>query len=267
MYPLSFTEYVRDENENPQQMIIPLSNALSEEMAKYPLRFCKPVYFGVPPSREHPITINNGTVSLLKRGEEFLAVTCAHVIAGYRRRLAEDDRCLFAVSNCYLDPFSQLIAEDTAVDAAVIRLTAEQADAIIHDSNGIGEAFYEIGTQSPGPVRVDEFITYGGFPGDLREIRAFNELNFGTYSSGSCRIADIHTDYIACNFEREYWIEHFGEPEPERLDGLSGGPAFLVQHGTANVISYKYIGMIYLIHPQSETLYIRHAAAIPLGWE
>ena len=143
-------------------------------MGKFPLRFCKPAYFGVPPSREHPVKVNNGTASLLKLGDELLAVTCAHVIDGYRRKLEEDASCLFAISNCYLDPLAQLVAEDTAVDAAVLRLSADQMDEITRDSNGIGEAFYEIGPCAPTPVAVGDFVAYAGFPGDLRKLTSFH---------------------------------------------------------------------------------------------
>lgn len=93
-------------------------------MEMFPLRFCKPVYFGVPPSREHPVAVNNGTASLLDLRGDLLAITCHHVIEGYRRKLAEDRRCLFAIGNCYFDPLAQLVAEDGAIDVAVLRLSA-----------------------------------------------------------------------------------------------------------------------------------------------
>src|SRR5687768_8939270 len=75
-----------------------VAGSLAQEMAKFALRFCKPVYFGPPPSREHPVVVNSATASLLRFGDELLAVTCSHVIEGYRRELAEDNRCLFAIA-------------------------------------------------------------------------------------------------------------------------------------------------------------------------
>ena len=43
------------------------------QMEMFPLRFCKPAYFGVPPSREHPVVVNNGTASLLDLRGDLLA--------------------------------------------------------------------------------------------------------------------------------------------------------------------------------------------------
>jgi hypothetical protein len=75
-------------------------------MAKFALRFCKPIHFGVPPVPERTSIVNGPTASLLKIRGDFLIVTCSHVIDRYRVELAEDSRCLFAVANCYLDPFA-----------------------------------------------------------------------------------------------------------------------------------------------------------------
>jgi hypothetical protein len=49
-----------------------VAGALGEHMERFPLRFCKPLYFGVPPSREHPAQVNNGTATLLNLRGDFL---------------------------------------------------------------------------------------------------------------------------------------------------------------------------------------------------
>jgi hypothetical protein len=143
-----------------------VAGPLGDEMAKFALRFCKPLYFGPPPSRGHPGIVNSATASLLRFGDDLLAVTCSHVIDGCRRKLAEDHRCLFAIANCYFDdPLGQLVAEDSAIDAAVFRVTMEQADQITRNSAGIGEAFYEVSPSSVALVKVGDFVAFGGFPG------------------------------------------------------------------------------------------------------
>lgn len=251
----------------PEEAKVLVAGPLGQEMAKFALRFCAPVYFGVPPSREHPVVVNSGTASLLKLGDELLAVTCSHVIDGYRSKLAEDTSCLFAIANCYFDhPLDQLVAENSAIDAAVLKLTAGQAHEITRGSNGIGEAFYEIGPEQPTPVKMHDFVAYGGFPGSLRHVISFDELSFGSYSSGACRVTDCHSDYMTCEFEREYWIKNFSEPEPENLGGLSGGPAFVIRHQPSGLISYRYAGLVYRMHESTESLFIRQAGALPVGW-
>ncbi len=72
---------------------------------------------------------------------------------------------------------------------------------------------------------------------------------------------------VTCEFEREYWIKHFPEADPESLGGLSGGPVFVIRHSPSGVVSYEYAGLIYRMHEPTESLFIRQAQAIPLGWE
>lgn len=242
-----------------------ISSALGDQMAKFPVSFCKPIHFGMPPSRDYPISANSGTASLLKLRDAPLAVTCAHVIEGYRRKLSEDRRCVFAIGNCYLDPLIQLVSEDVAIDAAVIRLTIRQAAEISHGVLGIGGAFFELDHRHPAIVKVGDFVAFAGFPGGLRQVRSFDELNFGSYSSGACRVTDAHGDYLVCQFEREHWIVNYSEGEPNSLGGLSGGPAFVIRHSPSGVQHYEFAGIVYRMHEESESLYIRGAKAIPLS--
>ena len=65
---------------------------------------------------------------------------------------------------------------------------------------------------------MGDFVAYAGFPGDLREHVSFDGISFGSYSSGACRVTDLHADYLTCEFEREYWIQNFVEHEPESLE-------------------------------------------------
>ncbi len=227
---------------------------LGTQMAKFPARFCKPAYFGAPPARDRPAAINNGTATLLDFRGMLLAITCHHVIEGYRRKLADDPDCFFAIADSHFDPLPQIISEDNATDIAVIQVTAEQAAVITRNNNGIGEAFYSLNVWQPEPVEVGDFVTYAGFPGDLREHLSFDGISFGSYSSGACRVTDQHADYLTCEFEREYWIENFVEREPESLGGLSGGPAFLIRHSAAGIVSYEFAGLIYRMHESTESL-------------
>jgi hypothetical protein len=60
-------------NRTPEEAKKLVAGPLGRQMEMFPLRFCKPVYFGVPPSREHPVAVNNGTASLLDlRGDLLL---------------------------------------------------------------------------------------------------------------------------------------------------------------------------------------------------
>jgi hypothetical protein len=241
-----------------------VAGGLGEVMQKFPLRFCKPILFGMPPSRQRPSRVNNGTASLLKRGEEFLAVTCAHVLAHYRTVSQANQACFFAIGNCHFDPAPQIVAEDPAIDVCVLRLTPRQAAEVLDGKTGIGQDFFELKSAPAAPVEIGDFVTFGGFPGDLRRLESFDAFNFGTYSSGAARVTDRHADYLTCQFEREFWVRSgdIGEAEPDSLGGLSGGPAFVLRTSPAGIISYEFCGIVYKMHEASESLFIRNIRAV-----
>jgi hypothetical protein len=87
----------------PEDLKVLAAGPLGQEMAKFVLRFCAPVFSGPRPSRKAPIVVSNGTASLLKIRGELLAVTCSHVIDAYRGELAKNEICLFAIANWHLD--------------------------------------------------------------------------------------------------------------------------------------------------------------------
>ena len=119
------------------------------------MRFAKPVYVGEPPSNDHPLTVNSGTVSLLDLGYGPLAVTCFHVIEAYRDKLKQSSRCVFMIASCPLDPIAQLVGENRALDLAIIRITYEQAHEITKKNIGIGEHFYP---SDLGLRELDRFV-------------------------------------------------------------------------------------------------------------
>lgn len=247
----------------PKEAKALVAGPYGEEMSKFALRFCQPLFFGLPPSPAHPIKVRNGTMSLLKVGERFFGLTCDHVIKEYRNKRKADVRCILTVANLEMDdPRSKLIAEDRVIDYAVFELTAAQAKEVIKDSKGIGEAFFEVNPHAPTSIKVGDFVAFAGFPEELRKLTSFDRLNFGTYSSGACRVTDTHGDYFICEFEREYWLRHFPEPDPECLSGLSGGPVFAVRFSPSGIQHYEFVGYIWQIYPETELLMVRHVSAI-----
>jgi hypothetical protein len=210
------------------------------------------------------VKVNNGTATLLRRGHIYLAVTCFHVVKHYRNVAHDDPGCFFAIGSCHFNPIAQIVSEDEAIDVCVIHLTPAQASEIVAGNIGIGEQFFELGAASAGPAKVDEYVAFAGFPGELRLLQSLDAFNFGVYSSGAARVTDQHTDYMVCRFERDHWIRsiHSGDAEPKSLGGMSGGPAFVIRHSPAGVISYDFCGIIFRMHEASESLLIRNIDAI-----
>lgn len=52
-----------------------------------------------------------------------------------------------------------------------------------------GKFFCEAAQWPPGDVMNCDFVAFGGFPGKLRQAMSFDELSFGSFSSGGSRVA------------------------------------------------------------------------------
>ncbi len=228
------------------------------EFEKYPLKFAVPAYFGIRPQPGEPAMVNSGTASLLRIGGQPYALTCSHVLEAYRERSGEGT-CIFQIGNCELDPLTQLKVEDKKLDYALIGLTEAQGKEIsMPDGPFDGKFFCEVGQWPPGDVMNGDFVAFGGFPGKLRQAMSFDKLSFGSFSSGASRVASVGEDYVISQFEREFWVKHGHEAEPETIRGMSGGPVFAIRHNEkSGIMTYEFIGHIYQFSEDFELLYVR----------
>ncbi len=238
------------------------AGALGEKMAKYPLLFAKAVFFGEPPSKDHKSKINNATVTLLDLGEGPLAVTCAHVLSAYREVKKATGNALFQIGSVVLDPDVQLVRESTELDVAVLELTEAQTKEITSDGE-IGSCVFKPASWPPSELKAGEFVAFGGFPGQWRECLASAELEFGSFSSGACRVATVSEERFSCQFEREYWVKSFGESKGfdlKNLGGLSGGPSFIKRK-----LHWELVGFIYEFSREFDIMFFRPAGIIQLN--
>lgn len=244
------------QNISPEDAKKLAAGPLGAELAKYPLRFSTPVFFGDFPRNNNPAKINNGSASLLNFGNGPLAITCFHVLNHYRSRIENGDKCLFQIGPCRLDPLNQLISENKELDIAVISLSEKQASEITKN-DVISSSFFQPICWPANPISKDEYIAFGGFPGKWRTQLTGGALEFGTYSSGGSRVDTVGNTYFITQFEREYWIQSLGLKDPvdlTELGGLSGGPAF-VSRG----LYFDFIGIIYQFSSDYELLYLRNS--------
>lgn len=205
------------------------AGALGERQAKYPLLFAKATFFGPRPSKGQSVDVNSGTATLVDLGNGPLAITCQHVVAHYRERLENGENIIFQIGNVELDLLDQLVAEDKRRDIATIRLNGDQIKEITSEGELGSCVFKPKDWPSPDPIE-NEFVAFGGFPGVLRTVQSFDELDFGSWSSGGSEISSVSDNQFVSVFERERWIHNFGSPEHnglEMLGGMSGGPAFI----------------------------------------
>jgi hypothetical protein len=242
-----------------------IAGSAGVEFEKYPLKFAVPAYFGIRPQPGKPATVNSGTASLVRIGGRPYALTCSHVLEAYRNRSAEGT-CIFQIGNCELDPLAQLKVEDKNLDYALIGLTEAQGKKISKpDGPFDGKFFCEVAQWPPGDVMKGDFVAFGGFPGELRQAMSFDELSFGSFSSGASRVASVSEDYVVSQFEREFWVKHGHEAEPDTIRGMSGGPVFAIRHDSATgIMTYEFIGHIYEFSEDYELLYVRLVRTLTL---
>ena len=66
-------------------------------------------------------------------------------------------------------------------------------------------------------------------------------------------------------FEREFWVKHGHEAEPETIRGMSGGPVFAITHNEeSGIMTYEFIGHIYQFSEDFELLYVRLVRTLTL---
>ena len=230
---------------------------LGEQMGKFPLLFGKVVVIGQPPSMNFSSKVTNATVTLIDLGTGPLGLTCAHVLAGYREMRQQFDNAVFQVGNVDLDPLQQLVTEDTDLDLAIFRFSKQQISALTSES-GIGSCVFCPVSWPSAPVKVGDFVAFGGFPGSLRELLSFDELAFPSWSSGASRVKAVTDDRFSCVFEREYWVSSFGQQHHMKLrdlGGMSGGPAFIKRD-----LYWDFAGLIYEFSKEFDIMFFRPAS-------
>lgn len=238
-----------------------LEGQFGVELEKYPLKFAIPAYFGARPHPGEPAIVSNGTASLLRLNGQAFALTCSHVLDGFREQLTKGPS-IFQLGNCVLDPLAQIAKEDSHLDYALISLTASQAEEISKPDGPFGGTYFcEPQVWPPAEVREGDFVAFGGYPGQLRESVSFDELSFGSYSSGATKVTAVNDDYIVCHYEREYWVQH-GCPEPAFIGGISGGPVFVIRHSEAGIMCHEFVGHVSQFSDDFELLYIQLAHGV-----
>lgn len=218
------------------------AGALGEKLAKFPLLFCKAAGFGRRPSKARKGRIRNGSVTLVDLGAGPLAVTCWHVIACYRRMRKCSHKVLFQIGSVELDPLAQLIDEDRRLDLATIKLTPDQAKLLTSEGE-IGSCIFKPKAWPSPILKEGEFVAFGGFPGDLRMVVSFDEIDFGSWSSGASEISSVSEYQFVSAFNREYWVTSFGTEHHmdfTALGGMSGGPAFI-----SRGLYWDFVGVVF----------------------
>jgi hypothetical protein len=235
---------------------------LGREIARLPLRYAVPVFFGEPPGNKRELITSSGTVSLVDLGNGPMAVTCSHVLDGYRQRAKEDPRTIFQIGNLKLNPLEIIIDESEQLDLVTIDLRGKKIDEIASGRETVSY-FFHPRHWPPQDIIEGDVVAFGGFPGIWRQRSSADEFAFVSFSSGASFVTSVRDEYFVCQLEREHWIEpqeHYLRPldvgtNPKDLydfGGLSGGPVIIVRE-----VYWDFVGIIYQFSSEFDLLYIR----------
>ena len=171
------------------------------EMAKLPLRYAAAAVFGdLSGSSSEPI-VRNGTVSLVDFGNGPMAVTCSHVLDGYRQRVTEDPQTIFKIGDLQLDPLGAIIDESEELDLVTIDLREKKIDEITGGGE-IGSYFFHPLDWPPRNIVKGDSVLFGGFPERWRRQEPAGVLQCASFSGRSLVTKVREKKDFVCQFER-----------------------------------------------------------------
>jgi hypothetical protein len=237
---------------------------LGDQIAKFPLKFAGAICYGEILKRGLSPDIRNGTATIVDFGSGPIIITAQHVMQGYKDRLKEGKDLLFQIGNLKIDPIPRIISESKKYDLTTLKIEEKERKEIAL-SGEIGKDIYQISSRPPTLPTVNDWVTFGGFPGTWRQHVSWNELVFDSFSVGPCNIGSVSEDKFICQFEREYWMKSFdyhGHGELHDLGGLSGAPVFLIRNIRSGIISFEFVGIVLEFNPRFDLMVARSAKYI-----
>lgn len=235
---------------------VTFDNPFFDRMAKYPMQFCRPVFFGQSPHFSYAAALNSGTATFVKLEGRFLAVTCHHVLEAYRRARTAAET-VFQIGEVLLDPEGYLVSEDRDRDLTVIELTR-----FVGCSSDLTEAmFVQPIVWPPQAVSVTDILCLGGYPGVWREQMTLGHLRFHTFSTGTGEILSVDGEKIVTTIQlQDSIIQNEHGRVQGSLGGLSGGPVFAWRK--TPLLVAELVGFIYEYQESFDLMFVRKASVM-----
>lgn len=225
---------------------------------KIPLMFCQAVLIAYRDSDQGSVSMNSGTMTLVRLNGRQLGITCQHVIQKYLDVGSSGSDAIFQVGNHLVDPVRKLIDSSKELDLVVLDLS--DWTEMCNSNSAIGCSFFEPRAWPPPLPRVGNSVEIGGFPGVFRKRPSAKELEFGTWSAGKMTVRSVLDGYIKIQFERESWIELPGTEsgmDLRDLGGISGGPVTVEWTNAAGIWVVDLLGIACQYNPSCDLLFAR----------
>lgn len=233
--------------------------ALSEQAAKFPMRFAKAAIIGRRPSSDRPAKMSTGTATLVQLPIGPVVFTCEHVVREALAVRTTDPDTLFQIGDVVVDLDQQLIDCNQQRDVATIRIADSQLEKLLAGDEIGTSLFVPVAWPPPIPTEQD-YVAFGGFPGTLREVTSFQDLVFGTWSLGASKVDSSNERQFATHFQRDRWDQAYGTPEHRtlaELGGMSGGPVFILRD-----LHWDLVGIVKEYHEAYDLMFFASLACV-----
>jgi hypothetical protein len=189
--------------------------------------------------------VQNGSCFLVKLKDKTIAVTNYHVIQEWKRLIEQEAAKAVTIGNTRLSPDSltNIIDYSESLDLATILLSTK----VINDLQNSNVQFYEYASQVE--LCDGDLVFALGFPGALRNDDMHKQTTENHVAVIQAKATNVDGRKFWIEFERESWIQRFGEKDIKDLTGLggfSGGPVFFFRDGELHLagIIFENIGFI-----------------------
>ncbi len=185
-----------------------------------------------------------GTGFVLKTDSETVLVTANHVFEGFKQRYWSHPENWHWIAGKLppFDPTERVRYTDRGKDIVLLRLTAEEAQAVC---GTLSEAIESRLWPPPLPV-IGDAVIIAGYPGDLREVQP-GEAKIGAGPAKFLlRVTSAYGDGSQFLCKLDFSVNYGGQPAPADYDlgGMSGGPIFKLQEGESGILHLALVGVI-----------------------
>lgn len=235
---------------------VSFDNPFIDEICKYPVQFAAPVFYGDSPHTTTSAWLNNGTATLVKLRDKYLAITCHHVLNGFRESKQVRGGS-FQLAGVSMNPEQYLIDEHSGLDLAVLDVSQ-----FVDSSSHLAEANFVCPIAwPPNAVSTDDVLCLAGFPGVWRDQMDLGYLRFYSFSSGAAEVLSVRDNQIATTIQIQDCITQINHGKVwGSLGGLSGGPVFVWRKGP--VLIAELVGFIYEYQNILDLMLVRSAVVI-----
>jgi hypothetical protein len=187
---------------------------------------------------------NNGTAFILDTGERTFVVTAAHVFKDYIEAKTNVGIISCQLSNIEFELEERLIScvGPKTMDIATFSITEKEIKRINKSVLRGSQKMWP-----PAQPNEGESVIVAGFPGVERIGKDDHEFSFGLVCFNT-PVSSVSDRHFGCLFEREYWIDTFGNGFPEELynlGGISGAPVIALEKSVGNIVTWRLAGVVY----------------------